>query len=58
VSRDVVFDLSYIYDPTKEQPVINEKAVELVEILDLNITKTEQQLYDYELSIDSYSDTI
>jgi len=58
VSRDVIFDLSYIYDPTKEQLVINEKAVELVEMLDLNITKTEQQLYNYELSIDSYSDII
>jgi hypothetical protein len=54
----VIFDPSHIYDPTKEQPVINEKAVELVEMLDLNITETEQQLYDYELLIDSYGDII
>jgi len=27
-------------------------------MLDLNITKTEQQLYDYELLINSYSDII
>ena len=58
----MVFDSTRRYNPWEETPTVEDRIVELIELLELDVDQSEPalapQLEDYELSIDTPGDTI